>query len=159
MRSSSDLLIRFGSQITPPLPPPYGIFTAAVFHAIHIASAFTSSSVTPGWYRMPPFAGPRATLCCTRNPVNTLICPLSIFVGMETSSTRFGVRRIWRRPASSFRYSAAISNWICEMRYGFKSSRGAIRGTGCGAALATVAIYFLLIVGKSSLLRVLRPRA
>ena len=48
MRSSSGLLMRFGSQITPPLPPPNGMFTVAVFHVIHIASAFTSSSVTFG---------------------------------------------------------------------------------------------------------------
>src|SRR5580692_2040247 len=48
MRSSSDLLIRLGSQITPPFAPPKGIFTVAVFQVIHIASAFTSSSVTAG---------------------------------------------------------------------------------------------------------------
>jgi hypothetical protein len=31
---------------------------SAHFHVIHIASALTSSSVTSGWYRMPPFDGP-----------------------------------------------------------------------------------------------------
>ena len=36
------------------------------FHVIHAASARTSSKVTSGEYRIPPFAGPRAKLCCTR---------------------------------------------------------------------------------------------
>ena len=48
IRSSSLLDMRFGSQITPPLAPPSGTFTTAVFHVIHAASAFTSSSVTLG---------------------------------------------------------------------------------------------------------------
>jgi hypothetical protein len=38
----------------------------AHFHVIQAASAVTSSSVTPGWYRMPPFAGPSVMLYCTR---------------------------------------------------------------------------------------------
>ena len=38
-----------GSTITPPFAPPYGMFTTAHFHVIHIASAFTSSRVTAGW--------------------------------------------------------------------------------------------------------------
>src|SRR5437879_9561740 len=81
------------------------MFTVAVFQVIHAASAFTSSTVTLGWYRMPPFDGPRAMLCCTRYPVKTFNCPLSIFVGMETSSTRLGVRSTCRSPGSSFRRS------------------------------------------------------
>ncbi len=99
---------------------------------------------------MPPLPGPRETLCCTRNPVSTFTCPLSIFVGNDTSNTRFGVRNTWRRPGSSFSTSAAISNCICAMRKGFNSSRGAIRGTIGGAPVgrvgtggfATVAISF-----------------
>ena len=43
-------------------------------------------------------------------PVKTLVWPLSILTGIATSMTRLGVRRIWRRPGSSFKYSAAISN-------------------------------------------------
>ena len=46
--SNSLFDIRFGSQITPPLAPPNGTFTTAVFQVIHAASAFTSSSVTLG---------------------------------------------------------------------------------------------------------------
>ena len=66
MRSSSPRVSFFGSQITPPLAPPKGMFIRAHFQVIHIARAFTSSSVTSGWYRMPPFEGPRAMLCVTR---------------------------------------------------------------------------------------------
>ena len=57
MRSSSLFDIRFGSQITPPIAPPSGSPTMAVFHVIHVASALISSSVTLGWKRVPPFAG------------------------------------------------------------------------------------------------------
>src|SRR6266404_5826117 len=90
---------------------------------------------------MPPLPGPREILCCTRNPVMTRSWPLSILVGSETSRILFGVRSTCRRPGSSFRNSAAISNWICAMRNGFRSSRGAIRGTiGCTAGFTTVAI-------------------
>ena len=53
----------FGSQMMPPLAPPNGMLTSAHFHDIHIANALTSSSVTSGWKRMPPFAGPRDMLC------------------------------------------------------------------------------------------------
>ncbi len=74
------------------------MFTVAVFQVIHDASALTSSSVRLGWKRTPPFAGPRAMLCCTRKPVNTFTCPLSSFTGIATSITRRGVRRICRRP-------------------------------------------------------------
>src|SRR5258707_1352019 len=90
---------------------------------------------------MPPLPGPREMLCCTRYPVITRSWPLSILVGKETSSTRFGVRNTCRNPGSSFRNSAAISNWIWAIRNGFRSSRGAIRGTiGWIAGFTTVAI-------------------
>ncbi len=58
--SSSRSESRFGSHATPPLAPPYGRFMTAHFQVIHMASARTSSSVTSGWYRIPPFVGPRA---------------------------------------------------------------------------------------------------
>ena len=48
MRSSSPWLMFFGSQMTPPLAPPKGMFTTAHFHVIQLASARTSSSVTSG---------------------------------------------------------------------------------------------------------------
>src|SRR5579885_1767122 len=143
MRSNSLFDMRFGSQMTPPFAPPKGKFTTAVFHVIQAASAFTSSRVTLAWKRMPPFPGPRERLCCTRKPVSTRTWPLSIFVGNETSRTRFGVRSTWRSPGSSFSSSAAMSNWICAMRKGFRSSRGAMRGTRGGTVgFTTVAISF-----------------
>src|SRR6185369_5986269 len=37
---------------------------------------------------MPPFAGPRAMLCCTRYPSNTLVSPPSIRTGIETISAK-----------------------------------------------------------------------
>src|SRR5205823_8137433 len=49
-----------GSQITPPLAPPNGIFTTAHFQVIQVASARTSSSETSGAKRIPPFPGPRS---------------------------------------------------------------------------------------------------
>ena len=49
MRSSSSRDIFFGSQTTPPFAPPYGMFTTAHFHVIHMASALTSSRSTLGW--------------------------------------------------------------------------------------------------------------
>ena len=64
--SSSPRLSRLGSTTTPPLAPPKGIPAAAHFQVIHIASALTSLRVTPGWYLIPPLAGPRARLCWTR---------------------------------------------------------------------------------------------
>jgi hypothetical protein len=50
-RVSFSISIRdnfFGSQTTPPLAPPNGMPISAHFQVIHIASAFTSSSVTSG---------------------------------------------------------------------------------------------------------------
>ena len=85
-RSSSSAVSCFGSQTTAPFAPPNGRPISAHFHVIHIASAFTSSRVTPGWYRIPPFAGPRVTLCTTRYPSNTLVLPSSIDTGTETST-------------------------------------------------------------------------
>ena len=52
--------------MTPPFAPPNGMFISAHFQVIHIESALTSESETPGWYRIPPFEGPRAMLCVTR---------------------------------------------------------------------------------------------
>ncbi len=66
IRSISFIESVLGSQVTPPLAPPNGRSTTAHFQVIQKASAVTSSSVTPGWKRMPPFDGPRAKLYCTR---------------------------------------------------------------------------------------------
>jgi hypothetical protein len=65
-RSSSLWDIERGSQTTPPLPPPNGTLTTAHFQVIHAARARTSSRSTCWSKRMPPFAGPRTKLCCTR---------------------------------------------------------------------------------------------
>jgi hypothetical protein len=62
----------------------------AHFQVIHAASAVTSSSVTPGWYRMPLFAGPSAVLYCTRYAVKTTISPLSICTGHGTTTFAWG---------------------------------------------------------------------
>ncbi len=62
IRSSSALESWDGSQTTPPLEPPKGMFTTAHFQVIQAASAFTSSSVTFRSNRMPPLAGPREVL-------------------------------------------------------------------------------------------------
>jgi hypothetical protein len=58
--------MREGSQMIPPFAPPNGMCATAHFQVIQAASAFTSSSVTLGWYRIPPFAGPSEMLYCTR---------------------------------------------------------------------------------------------
>ena len=47
--STSRMLSFLGSTTTPPLAPPYGMFTQAHFQVIHIASARTSSRVTSWW--------------------------------------------------------------------------------------------------------------
>lgn len=46
-------------------------------HVIRIARARTSSRLTVGEYRSPPFAGPREKLCSTRGPMKTSVYPLS----------------------------------------------------------------------------------
>ena len=42
------MVMVFGSQMTAPFAPPYGIPTTAHFHVIHIASALTSPIVALG---------------------------------------------------------------------------------------------------------------
>jgi hypothetical protein len=44
--SSSRSESFLGSTMTPPFPPPYGMFTTAHFQVIHIERARTSSRVT-----------------------------------------------------------------------------------------------------------------
>ncbi len=60
-RCSSALESCLGSTVTPPFPPPNGIWTTAHLHAIQRARAFSSSRLTSGWNRIPPFAGPRVS--------------------------------------------------------------------------------------------------
>ncbi len=67
---------------------------------------------------MPPLAGPRDMLCCTRYPVKTSMFPSSIFTGNSTISWRSGSRRILRSPRSSPRRSAARSNCCCATAQG-----------------------------------------
>ena len=65
-RSNSPADSCLGSHTTPPLAPPYGSPAIAHFHVIHMAKARTSCRGTWGWYRMPPWVGPRTVLWCTR---------------------------------------------------------------------------------------------
>src|ERR1039457_1482842 len=45
--------------------------------------------------------------CCTRYPVNTSSCPLSMATGMWTMISRLGCCKTRHRPSSSFSFSAA----------------------------------------------------
>src|SRR5437868_11564648 len=56
---------------------------------------------------MPPFAGPRAMECCTRNPVKTSSLPLSMETGMWTMSSRLGYCSTFHRPSSRLSFCAA----------------------------------------------------
>ena len=67
-RSSSTSDSFFGSTFTPPLPPPNGTSSRAVFHVINAAKQRNSSSEAFGWNRSPPLNGPRAALYWTRQP-------------------------------------------------------------------------------------------
>src|SRR2546430_4983335 len=84
--------------------------TTAHFHVIHIARALTSPSVALGWYRMPPFPGPREVLCWTRYPVKTFTAPSCIRTGKWTVSSRWHSRRMPRMFGSRWSLSAAVSN-------------------------------------------------
>jgi hypothetical protein len=99
------------------------MLTTAHFHVIHIASAFTSSRETSWWKRSPPLAGPRLMLCWTRYPVKLRTLPSSICTGKWQVNSRWTSRRILRNPGSSFRISAASSNWCCAVCQGFDSVR------------------------------------
>ncbi len=66
IRSSSACECWRGMNLMPPFPPPNGMSCSAHLYVIHEASAFTSSSETCSWYRMPPLYGPRILLCWTR---------------------------------------------------------------------------------------------
>ncbi len=66
-----------GSQVAPPCAPPNGDPTSAHFQDIHRASARTSSIEPVGASRRHPLAGPRETVCGTRNPVKMRTEPSS----------------------------------------------------------------------------------
>src|SRR4051812_36686817 len=93
--------------------------TTAHFQVIHIARARTVSSVSWGWKRMPPFDGPRASLCCTRKPRKTCTRPSSRRTGMVKLYSRIGQRSRSRVAASRSRIAAALSNWDCAISNGF----------------------------------------
>ena len=88
--SCSRVLRLWGSQMTPPFAPPRGMSTTAHFQVIHMDRARTVSTVSCGWKRMPPLPGPRASLCCTRNPRKILRVPSSIRTGMANWYSRSG---------------------------------------------------------------------
>src|SRR3989304_5812481 len=138
IRSSSPLLISFGLQITPPFAPPYGRPMTAHFHVIQHARARTSSGLTFQWYRIPPLNGPRASLNCTRYPVNTFRLPSSIFTGKFTVSSRFGVLNSSIR--SGFRPRRFPTRSICffAISNGFRSSLQDGSGASAGRAFRVV---------------------
>jgi hypothetical protein len=65
----------------------------AVLKVIHMLRPLTSSTVTSGWKRMPPFVGPIASVCWARYPKNVVRRPSSRCTGMATSTTRMGSLR------------------------------------------------------------------
>src|SRR5215216_224726 len=68
---------------------------------------------------MPPFDGPRATLCVTRKPVNARTEPSSIDVGIETSMAFLHSWRTLTSRSSMPNASATCRSWCCAMRKGF----------------------------------------
>ena len=129
MRSISAIDSVAGSHVTPPLPPPNGRSTTAHFHVIQNASAVTSSSVTPGWKRMPPFAGPRAKLYCTRYPVKTSMPPLSRWNGIEKMIWRDGCVRIALIPGSRLSSAAASLKYAIASPKTLTSRTAVVPGT------------------------------
>src|SRR6202171_3043935 len=70
---------------------------------------------------MPPLAGPRLMVCCTRQPVNTRTDPSSMRTRKWTGSSRLTSRRPRRASSESPITSAAASNrrwavWKAEAR-------------------------------------------
>ena len=112
-RSTSSMLISRGSQMMPPLPPPYGRSTMPAFKVIHIDRATTSSSVTFGWNLTPPLVGPTASLCWARNPVNTFTEPSSIRTGIRTRRTLNGSLIKSYMPSSKPNFSSASLMMAC----------------------------------------------
>ncbi len=109
--SCSRRLRLWGSQTTPPLLPPRGMSTTAHFHVIHIERARTVSTVSCGWNRIPPFPGPRASLCWQRNPRKTRTDPSSMRMGMLKWYSLIGERSRSLVATSNPKYSATPSNW------------------------------------------------
>ncbi len=70
---------------------------------------------------MPPFEGPRASLCWTRNPRKTFTFPSSIFTGMAKWYSRSGKRSRSRVGWSSARMSADLSNWAWAISKGLNA--------------------------------------
>ena len=108
-RSSSPSDSEAGSTTTPPFAPPNGMSTTAHLIVMSAASAITSRTSTAGWNRIPPLPGPRAVLCCTRQPVNTSRRPSSRRIGIATSRIRSGVTMSWVIQSSSPSRFAASS--------------------------------------------------
>jgi hypothetical protein len=129
IRSISEAESVLGSQVTPPFPPPNGRSTTAHFQVIQKASAVTSSSVTPGWKRIPPFAGPRAKLYCTRYPVKTSIPPSSRWNGIEKMICREGWVRIALIPASRLSRDAASLKYAIASPKTLTSRTAVVLGT------------------------------
>src|SRR5689334_10588033 len=67
---------------------------------------------------MPPFEGPRAMLCVTRQPVKTFTDPSSISTGIETSTAFLHSPRIVTRSCSTPNTSATFRSCCCAIRNG-----------------------------------------
>src|SRR5690348_6515044 len=67
---------------------------------------------------MPPFDGPRATLCVTRQPVKTFTDPSSLSIGIETSTAFLHSPRIATRSWSTPNTSATFRSCCCAIRNG-----------------------------------------
>src|SRR4051794_38451817 len=92
---------------------------------------------------MPPFEGPRATLCVTRYPLNTAVSPSSIVTGTETStaflhspstSTRF--EEMSKVAATRRNCSRAISNGFsrrCEAGWAIAVTEWRVYGYSAGS--------------------------
>src|SRR5919201_2149790 len=68
---------------------------------------------------MPPFDGPRATLCVTRYPSKTCVVPSSIATGMETATAFLHCCRTLTRFGSIANVCATWRNCDLAMSYGF----------------------------------------
>ena len=92
--------------------------TTEHFQVIHMDRARTVSTVSWGWKRIPPLAGPRASLCWMRKPRNTRTFPSSMRTGMLTWYSRSGKRSSSRTDSSRASDSATLSNCACAIKKG-----------------------------------------
>jgi len=88
-----------------------GMPVTAHLNVIQKERAETSSSVTLGWKRIPPFAGPRALLCWTRKAWKIRMLPSSRRTGRFACTVRRGSFTMAAWFGDSPSTPAASSNW------------------------------------------------